>query len=56
MSRIGNKPVIVPESVTMDVAGQDVKAKGAKGELSMRVHDDVSVKLEDGKVDLEPRS
>ena len=56
MSRIGNKPVIVPESVTMDVAGQDVKAKGAKGELSMRVHDDVSVKLEDGKVVLEPRS
>ncbi len=56
MSRIGNKPVSVPESVTMDVAGQDVKAKGAKGELSMRVHDDVSVRMEDGKVVLEPRS
>lgn len=56
MSRIGNKPVAVPEGVTMDVNGQDVKAKGAKGELALRIHDDVSVKMEDGKVVLEPRS
>lgn len=56
MSRIGNKPVAVPEGVTMDVDGQDVKAKGAKGELALRIHDDVSVKMEDGKVVLEPRS
>ena len=56
MSRIGKKPVAVPEGVTMDVTGQDVKAKGAKGELSMRVHDDVSVKMEDGVVVLAARS
>ena len=56
MSRIGSKPVIVPEGVTLDVTGQDVKVKGAKGELSLRVHSDVSVKLEDGKVVLAPRS
>lgn len=56
MSRIGNKPVEVPEGVTLDVSGQDVKAKGAKGELSVRVHDDVSVKMEDGKVVFAPRS
>ena len=56
MSRIGNKPVEVPEGVTLDVNGQDVKAKGAKGELSVRVHDDVSVKMEDGKVVFAPRS
>ncbi len=56
MSRIGKQPVIVPEGVTLDVNGQDVKAKGAKGELSLRVHDDVSVKMEDGQVILAPRS
>jgi large subunit ribosomal protein L6 len=55
MSRIGNKPVEIPEGVTLDVNGQDVKAKGAKGELSLRVHDDVSVKMEDGKVVFAPR-
>lgn len=56
MSRIGKKPVEIPSGVTLDVNGQDVKAKGAKGELSVRVHDDVSVKLEDGKVVFAPRS
>ena len=56
MSRIGNKPVAVPEGVTLDVNGQDVKAKGSKGELTMRVHDDVSVKMEDGVVVLAARS
>lgn len=56
MSRIGKKPVEVPEGVTLDVNGQDVKAKGAKGELSVRIHDDVSVKMEDGKVVFAPRT
>lgn len=56
MSRIGKKPVEIPEGVTVDVSGQDVKAKGTKGELSVRIHDDVSVKMEDGKVVFAPRS
>lgn len=55
MSRIGKKPVAVPDGVTLDVTGQEVKAKGSKGELNVRVHDDVLVKLEDGQVILEPR-
>ena len=56
MSRIGKYPVPVLEGVTVDVSGQTVKAKGPKGELSVIVHDDVSVKMEDGKVKLEPRA
>ena len=56
MSRIGKKPIEVPEGVTLDVNGQDVKAKGSKGELSVRIHDDVSVKMEDGKVVFAPRT
>lgn len=55
MSRIGKNPVELPEGVTVDVSGQTVKAKGPKGELQVIVHDDVSVKLEDGKVKLEQR-
>jgi large subunit ribosomal protein L6 len=56
MSRIGNKPVEIPEGVTLDLNGQDVKAKGAKGELSLRIHDEVSVKMEDGKAVFTPRT
>jgi len=55
MSRIGKKPVPVPAGVTASVEGQTVKAKGAKGELSFVVHDQVLVKLEDGAVSVDPR-
>lgn len=56
MSRIGKNPVPVLEGVTVNVNGQTVSAKGPKGELSVIVHDDVSVKMVDGAVKLEPRS
>ena len=56
MSRIGKNPVPVHEGVTVTVNGQTVNAKGPKGELSVVVHDDVSVQLVDGQVKLEPRS
>lgn len=47
MSRIGNKQIILPEGVELQVNGQDVKAKGKLGELDLRVHDEVSIKMED---------
>lgn len=56
MSRIGQRPVEVPEGVELSVDGQNVKAKGSKGELAMIVHSDVSVELKDGVVTLAPRN
>ena len=43
MSRIGKKAVSVPSSVTATVAGQNVKMKGPKGELSFDVPEDLKV-------------
>jgi large subunit ribosomal protein L6 len=56
MSRIGKKPVAVPSGVTANVEGQTVKVKGPKGALSFVVPEEVSVKLEDGKVQVDPRN
>lgn len=56
MSRIGKRPVPVPAGVTANVAGQLVKIKGSKGELSFTVPDDVSVSMEDGAISVQPRS
>ena len=47
MSRIGNKPVSLPEGVEVNVDGQAVKVKGKLGELNMIVHDEVAVKIEE---------
>ena len=55
MSRIGKKPVPVPQGVTATVEGQVVTAKGPKGELKFVVNDDVLVKLEDGAIAVDPR-
>jgi large subunit ribosomal protein L6 len=56
MSRIGKKPVPVPAGVTANVTGQLVKVKGAKGELSFSVPEDVSVAMQDGAIAVTPRT
>jgi large subunit ribosomal protein L6 len=47
MSRIGSKPVSLPQGVEINVDGQAVKVKGKLGELNMVVHDEVIVKMQD---------
>ena len=56
MSRVGKKPVPIPSGVTANVAEQTVKVKGPKGELSVVLHGDVSAKVEDGGVKIDPLS
>ena len=55
MSRIGKKPVVVPEGVAATVEGQMVTAKGPKGEIKFVVNDEVLVKLENGEIVIDPR-
>ena len=54
MSRIGKKPVAVPNGVTVTIDGQTVKAKGPKGELQTQLVDLVTVSLEDNQVSVKP--
>jgi large subunit ribosomal protein L6 len=56
MSRIGKKAVSIPSGVTANVEGQTVKVKGPKGELRLVLHDDVSVVLDKGLVQVDPRN
>jgi len=55
MSRIGKKPVQIPEGVTATVEGQKVTAKGPKGELEYVVNKEVLVKMEEGAIQVDPR-
>ncbi len=56
MSRVGKHPVALPKGVTVDIAGQNLKAKGKLGELTLVVDNDIEAKLADGTVRLTPRS
>lgn len=53
MSRIAKNPLTIPAGVDLQINGRDVKAKGKLGELSLKLVDEVSAKIEDGKVIIE---
>lgn len=55
MSRIGKKPVAVPEGVTASLDGKKVTAKGPKGELDFVVNEEVLVKMDGNEITVEPR-
>jgi large subunit ribosomal protein L6 len=48
MSRIGKKPVTVPQGVTLDLKGSEVAVKGPKGELRRQLHPEMQLALADG--------
>lgn len=52
MSRIGKSPIEIPAGVTVQVKDSVVTVKGPKGELSQDVNPDITVKIEDNKVEL----
>lgn len=53
MSRIGKKPVMLPEGVTVTVDNQTVTVKGPKGELTNTFHADMKISLNDNTVVVE---
>ncbi|HEV8527388.1 MAG TPA: 50S ribosomal protein L6 [Actinomycetes bacterium] len=50
MSRIGRKSIPVPAGVDVTIAGQTVKVKGPKGELSHTVAEPITVGQADGEL------
>ena len=55
MSRIGSKPVKVPEGVTVTLANQALTAKGKLGELSMAINGYVDVDYLDDQIIVTPK-
>ena len=55
MSRIGKKPVPVPQGVQANVDGQTVSAKGPKGQLAVVLVEDVSAAMTDEGIRVDPR-
>jgi large subunit ribosomal protein L6 len=48
MSRIGKKPIPLPDKVQVDIRGSAVTVKGPKGELERSFHPDMKIVLEEG--------
>lgn len=50
MSRIGNKPVEVPDGVDVKIEGNAVTVKGAKGQLNRTFHERIGFDVDNGIV------
>ena len=50
MSRIGNKPILIPPSVKIMVEGPRVAVEGPKGKLAWSLPASITARLGDGKL------
>ncbi|QHS23956.1 50S ribosomal protein L6 [Virgibacillus sp. MSP4-1] len=53
MSRIGFKPVEIPEGVEVNVNDDKIEVKGPKGELARSFNPDMNIKIEDNVLTVE---
>ena len=53
MSRIGKRPLPIPQGVSVQVDGQRVQVKGPKGELTRLVHEELKVRLDGSQLIVE---
>jgi len=54
MSRVAKKPIEVPKGVDVTINGQEVSAKGPKGNQSITLHEHATAALEDGVLGVKP--
>ena len=50
MSRIGNKPINVPEGVEVKLDGHHITVKGPKGTLEREIHKNISVTMDNNVI------
>lgn len=50
MSRIGRKPIPLPSGVGVEIEGRRISVIGPKGSLSLEVHPRMTVKIQDGSL------
>ncbi len=53
MSRIGRKPIVIPQGVQVEIQGNTVKIKGPKGELMQDLHPEMKLVLESSQLRVE---
>lgn len=50
MSKIGKKPITIPEGIVAKITGKEVKIKGPKGELAMNIDPAINIELKDKEI------
>jgi large subunit ribosomal protein L6 len=56
MSRIGRRPINLPEKVKVELRESSIYIEGPKGRLSLNIPFSIEVKIQDGKINIERKS
>jgi len=55
MSRIGKKPIEIPQGVTVEINEKEINVSGPKGKLTQFIHPEIKVESKDGKILVTPK-
>ena len=50
MSRIGKKPIIIPNNVKINVVDRDLSVEGPKGKLELKLHPFINIQTKDSNI------
>lgn len=50
MSRIGKKPILIPEGVEIVIEKKEITVKGLKGTLTRKIHDLINIEYKDNEI------
>ena len=56
MSRLGRKPITIPEKVKVEFKNGILEVSGANGKLSQSINDEINVKIENSAVTVEQKN
>ena len=55
MSRVGKKPILIPEDVEVKIEGQKVVIKGPRGELFREIRPEIKVEIKGNQLSVSPK-
>ena len=55
MSRIGKKPIEIPQGVNTALAGDILTVSGPRGELKRQINPEIKLEIKDGKIFVSPK-
>lgn len=55
MSRVGKKPILIPESVEVKIDGQKISVKGPKGNLQKEISPEIKIEVKENTILVSPQ-
>ena len=55
MSRIGKKPILIPENVEVKIEDEKVTVRGPRGEITKEIRPEIKIEMKEGKIFVLPQ-